>query len=91
MFEYPLPDARLCPATETSVRVIPVAEAFGKIAPGRATAISQQHRLHKQAIVFGIGADMALSAGQQVLDTLPLVVVKCIASHRSAPNQADRL
>jgi hypothetical protein len=41
---------------------------------------SPQRRLHKQAIVFGIGADMALSAGQQVLDTLPLVVVKCIGA-----------
>jgi hypothetical protein len=57
MFEYSLPDAGLGPATETSVRVIPVAEAFGKIAPWRATAISPQHLLHKQAIDFGIGAN----------------------------------
>jgi hypothetical protein len=34
--------------------------------------------------------DMAFAAGQKILDPIPLVVAQPIASHSSAPPQADR-
>ena len=39
--EDPLPDARLCPAAEAAVHVLPVAEALRQIAPGNAGALAE--------------------------------------------------
>ena len=44
-------------------------------------AISVQYRLDKQPVILGGDTDMPLTAGQKVLDTLPLVIAKGIAAH----------
>jgi hypothetical protein len=51
-----------------------VAEAFRQVPPGNAWAISVQHRLGKQSVILRGDTDTPLSAGQKVLDTLPLAI-----------------
>jgi hypothetical protein len=63
------------------VNLYRIAEAFRQVPPGNACAISVQYRLDKQPVILGGDTDMPLTAGQKVLDTLPLIIAKGIAAH----------
>ncbi len=79
------------PPPEAPVRVLPIAEALGKIAPGNAGAIAIQNRLDKAPVVDRRPAHVAFSARQKILDPTPLVIPQAITTHQSALQCADRL
>src|SRR6516162_2709186 len=89
MLEEALPHPFTGPAAELPVRVLPVAKPFRQIAPRNAGAVAVEHRFDESAIVVGGDADITGFAGQQVLDSLPLVIAKSISVHGSALFQAD--
>ena len=62
------PDAAHGPATEPDMHRFPVAEPLWQIAPRDARSVAKQHRLDKQPIILRRHPDVALTAGQQVLD-----------------------
>jgi hypothetical protein len=66
------------------MRRFPVTVAFGKIAPGDASAIAKENRIQEQPIVSGSAADMAFASGQKVFDPVPLIVAQSVAEHASA-------
>src|SRR6516225_1785863 len=66
-----------------------LATAFRQIAPRNSGAVAVERRFDESAIVVGGAADITGFAGQQVLDSLPLVIAKCISVHASALFQAD--
>jgi hypothetical protein len=76
MLENPLPRARLGPATESPVYVLPVTES-----------LAIEHRFNEQPVVRSGHPDQALLSGQEVLDPLPLVVARNATSVSS--QQAD--
>jgi hypothetical protein len=49
--------------------------------------IPARYRFHKQPIVLGRYSNMAFTAGQNILDPVPLIIPKTITTHLSAPNQ----
>jgi hypothetical protein len=57
-----------------------VAKAFGQIAPGNAGAITIEHCLDKEAIILGSHSDGSHSAGEQMLNPLPLIITESVAS-----------
>ena len=65
MLENPLPRARLGPATESPVYVLPVTKS-----------LAIEHRFNEQPVVRSGHPDQALLSGQEVLDPLPLVVAR---------------
>jgi len=79
--EHLLPHAAPGPAGESRVNLYWITEAFRQVPPGNASAVSVQYRLDKQPVVPGSDTDMPFTAGQKVLDTLPLVIPKGIATH----------
>ena len=79
-FKDPLLDTTLAPAHGVSVNHPKVAKAFGQIAPGNACAITIEHCLDKEAIILGSHSDGSHSAGEQMLNTLPLIITESIAS-----------
>ena len=89
MLEEALPHPFFGPAAEPLVGVLPVAKPFRQIAPRNSGAVAVEHRFDESAIVVGGDADITGFAGQQVLDSLPLVIAKCMPVHRSALFQAD--
>src|SRR5688572_15980345 len=74
--ENPFPCPGLRPAAEAGVHLLPRTEPLRQIAPGDAGAVVEEHRLNKQAVVLRGDPDVPLTAGQQVLDPLPLVVTQ---------------
>src|SRR3954453_17121611 len=54
----------------------------GMPARERYSTASTKHGLHEQPVVLRGHADMALPPRQQILDAVPLVVAKGVASHR---------
>ena len=79
-FKDPLSDTPLAPAHVTSVNHPKVAKAFGQIAPGDTNAITIEHCLDEGAIILGSHSDGSHSAGEQMLNTLPLIITESIAS-----------
>jgi hypothetical protein len=79
-FKDPLPDTPLTPAHVTSVNHPKVAKAFGQIALGIACAITVECYLDKETIILGSHSNGSNSAGEQVLNTLPLIITESIAS-----------
>src|SRR3954467_15193424 len=63
--------AALHPATKTLEDAVPVAEIARQVAPGHARSHAPQHRLKKQAIVFGRRPRIGGLTGQQRRDLLP--------------------
>lgn len=49
--EYLFPDSRLRPASETLVDALPVAVAFGHMAPVRSATQNPQHSIDERAII----------------------------------------
>ena len=79
-FKDPLPNTTLAPAHVASMNHPKVAKAFGQIAPGNASAITIEHCLDKEAIILGSHSDSSHSAGEQMLNTLPLIITESISS-----------
>jgi hypothetical protein len=87
VLEDALPHTRVGPAAEAPMHLHTIAEAFGQVAPGNTGPVAVEHRLDEQPIIRRRDADPALLPRQQVLDSVPLVIVQAIAAHRSAPNR----
>src|ERR1700746_4026685 len=66
-----------------------VAKPLRQIAPRDYAAVAGETRCGESAIVVVGDADITGFAGQQVRDSLPLVIAKCISVHGSALFQAD--
>ena len=79
-FKDPLPDTPLAQAHVKSVNHPKVAKEFGQVTLGNTDPITVEHCLDKEAIIFGSHSDCANSAGEQVLDTLPLIITESVAS-----------
>ena len=79
-FKDPLPNTTLAPAHVASMNHPKVAKAFGQIASGKAGAITIEHCLDKEAIILGSHSDGSHSAGEQMLNTLPLIITESVAS-----------
>jgi hypothetical protein len=88
--EQPGPDAALGPLTEPGMHRLPRAEPLRQVAPRDAGAVAEQHCLDEQPIVLHRHTDVALTAGQKILDPIPLVVAQAIASHPSVPRLPTR-
>ena len=86
VLENTAPYTRSAPSAVASVEILPVAEALRKVAPRDASAIAVDHRLDEQSVVCCCHPDVPIPPGKEVADTLPLIVAKAVASHRSAPN-----
>jgi hypothetical protein len=74
----------LRPTIEALVHDIPIAKTFREITPRNARSISEENGFDEQPIIRRSASDMALAAGQNILDPIPLVVAQCVAPHRSA-------
>src|SRR5262249_47279457 len=68
------PDALERPSAEAFPDGVPVAEAFGQVAPGGAGLGDPQDGIDEQAVVPGGDPRLSCSTGQQVSDALPLLV-----------------
>src|SRR5215469_8105099 len=86
-FEDILPCAALRPARKSRMNLDRITKTFRQVAPGYACAITVKYRLDEQPVIPGGDADMAFTAGQNILDPVPLIVPKGVATHLSAPNQ----
>jgi len=89
--EDPREDAALAPSSQALVGVLPVAEPLRKVTPRDARSIAIEDSLHEKSIVPRGAADVALPAGKEILDPLPLVVPQSITMHRVSSTQADLL
>src|ERR1700716_2926220 len=87
--ENALEHPALRPTIKALVDDFPIAETFREIAPRNAGSITEENGFDEQPIIRRRATDMAFAAGQNILDPIPLVVAQCVASHRSAPPQAD--
>ena len=72
--ENALENPALGPPAEALVDDFPIAEALRKITPWDARSISVQNGLHEQPVIRRSAPDMAFTAGQKILDPIPLIV-----------------
>jgi hypothetical protein len=79
----------LGPTAEPLVGVLPIAKPLRQVAPRNSGAVAVEHRFDESAVVVGGDAHITGLAGQQVLDSLSLVIAKCISVRGSALFQAD--
>ena len=84
VLEEALPHSFLGSTAEPLVGVLPIAKPLRQVAPRNSGAVAVEHRFDEAAIAVGGDADITGLAGQQVLDSLPLVIAKCISVHGSA-------
>lgn len=82
--ENPCKNAAFTPSPVALVGRFPVPVSLRKITPGNARAIAIDDRIDKQPVVGRGAADVALAAGQKILDLVPLVVSKRVSMHVSA-------
>src|ERR1700674_1745415 len=83
--ENALENAALRPSAKALVHDLPVAEARRQITPRNTGSISIENGFDEQPIVRRSATHMAVTAGQKILDPLPLVVSQSKALHRSDP------
>ncbi len=88
VFEYTPPNPGFGSPAMAPVGVLPVTEALRQIAPRDAGAIAVENGFDKQAVVVRRHANGTRPPGQQILDPVPLVIAKSVASHRPAPKVA---
>jgi hypothetical protein len=72
------------------MNILPRTETLRQITPRDARPISVENRFHKKAVILGRDTHMAGPTGQQVLDTIPLIVAKGMTAHGSAPGWMAR-
>ena len=82
-------NAALRPSAKALVHDLPIAETRGQITPGDSGSISIENGFDEQPIVRRSATDVAFTAGQKILDPLPLVVSQSKALHGSALRKAD--
>src|SRR5215212_9754618 len=82
VFVNRLPNPALRPPAEPRMDRFWIAKPLGQVPPRNAGPIAIKHGLHEQPVVFRRHADMALPPWQKILDAIPLVVAKGVASHR---------
>jgi hypothetical protein len=87
ILKHLLPDTRLRPPAEAPMDLDPVTEPLRQIAPRHPGPIAVQNCFDKQPVIPRRHTDRAFTSRQQVSDTIPLVVAKSVAAHRSAPNR----
>src|SRR5262249_37229185 len=87
--ENTLENAALRPPIEALVDDLPIAKALREIAPRDTSSKSEENRFDEQSVVRRSPSHMAFAARQKILDPIPLIVAQPIASHPSAPPQAD--
>ena len=73
-FENTLENPALGPPAEALVDDFPIAETLRKIAPWDARSISVQNGFDEQPVIRRSAPDMAFTAGQKILDPIPLIV-----------------
>ena len=73
-FEDTLENSALCPPAEALVDDLPVAEAGRQITPGDSGSTAIKNSIDEQSVIRCSASDMAFTAGQKILDPLPLVV-----------------
>ena len=81
VLEDALEHAALGLAAEALVGTLPITKPRSQIAPGDASPVATDHRLHKEPIVRSRPADMTLSSRQEIPDPLPPVVSQAVAPH----------
>ena len=72
--EYAFKNPALGPSVEALVDDFPISEALRKIAPWDARSISEKNGLHEQPVIRRSTTNMAFTAGQKILDPIPLIV-----------------
>src|ERR1700730_5658304 len=82
--ENALENSALGPPAEALVDDFPIPETRRKITPGDARSIPEKNGFDEQTIIRRCAPDVTFTAGQKILDPIPLVVAQCITSHRSA-------
>src|SRR5260370_24769347 len=81
--ENPLKNPALRPAAETLMHALPIAEARRQIAPRNTGSEPVQNGFNEQPVIWRRTSDVALAAGQNILDPIPLVVASAKPLHRS--------
>jgi len=93
LLKQSLPDAAVAPPAKPPVRVLPVAVARRKIAPGCARAQNPENRVQKPTVVVGNASPLPALPGQMRLKALPgrirYVVSSCAISHAAIPSCFD--
>jgi hypothetical protein len=78
------------PAAKPPVRVLPIPEPLRQLALRNSGAVSVvENGFDESAIISASDTDIAGLSGKQVLDSLLLVMAKCISVHGSALFKAD--
>ena len=77
-----LPAAARRPAAKPGMDRLPETKALGQVPPRNAGPITIKHGLHEQPVVLRSHTDIALPPWQKILNAVPLVVAKGVASHR---------
>ncbi len=72
--ENALENAALRPSIEALIDDLPITKALREITPRNAGSISVQNGFDEHSIVRRSASHMAFSAGQKILDPIPLVV-----------------
>src|SRR5262245_23326616 len=83
-----VPAARLGPAVEPPPLAVAVAEALGQVGPGGAGTGDPQDGVEEAAVVLCDAPVLAVLAGQQVLDAVPVGVRNGVAGEHGRPSVA---
>lgn len=78
--EHPFPDPLLGPPIEPLPDRVPVAEAFGEVAPGGSGLGDPEHGVHEETVIFGRDAGVAGLSGQEVSNSLPVLILDLMTS-----------
>ena len=81
LLEHPEPGALTRPAIESPPHRVPVAEAFGEVAPRRAGLGDPEDGIDEESVVFAGHAGVTGLAGEQVFDPFPVFICYCMAMH----------
>ena len=73
-FENALENPALGPPAEALVDDFPIPETRRKITPRDTRSIPEKNRFDEQAVIRRRAPDMTFTAGQKILDPIPLVV-----------------
>src|SRR5712671_146341 len=82
-------NAALRPSAKALVHDLPIIETRRQITPRNTRSIPVENGFDEQPIVRRSATDVAFTAGQKILDPLPLVVSQSKALHGSALRKAD--
>ena len=72
--ENALENPALAPPAEALLDDFPISETRRKITPGDARSISEKNGFDEQTVIRRRASDMTFTAGEKILDPIPLVV-----------------